>query len=148
MSSIRALRAHYTNDATYAKSLTAMCALLRANPAFSDKHSAKAKAWRDALAVASDATKEAAKRNVISPGMRARWASIDDLEELAERLTDDPDAHADLRASQDVVLVVLSAYMPPKRADFGELRVVTSQAELKDGDNGVVLPTRERALRS
>jgi hypothetical protein len=136
--SIAALRKHYPSDATYAKALTAVSSLLRANPG---RRSDKAEVWRAALRDIAESNKEASKTNVLTDEMRARWTTFDEISDLASRRAASSDAHSDEAASQLTVLLSMFAHVPPKRADYGSLHIVADEVALGERKNGMVVPT-------
>jgi hypothetical protein len=118
--------------ATLKKALAIMCSIVRANP---DIVPAGIKTyWRERLNEAN---------RVISTQTPNAVAEVDYDNILAKvmDLMEQGNEHATLKASQEVVLLALYAFLPPKRADFGNLRIVQDAGELTADENGLVLPT-------
>jgi hypothetical protein len=65
----------------------------------------------------------------------------DDILAKVVELIEQGGEHATLQASQEVALLALYAYLPPKSGDFGKLRIVQDMEELSKDHNGLVLPT-------
>lgn len=124
------LRRHYKSDATLKQTLTALLAGLRATKA----PASRLTEWR-ALHSAVSKKAAAAHDGMITDGMKSKyvcWSKIV-ASELAARKR-----HGTLRESMDACLLALVTRLPPKRADFGELRVVKKAPR---SGNAVVLPS-------
>jgi hypothetical protein len=125
---------------TLKKALAIMCSITRTNPGMIP---ATTKAyWLARLEDANAMVKKQNSNNVVSSALQAKWLDYDDILAKVEELIAQGNEHATLKASQEVVLLAMYAYLTPKRADFGKLRIVASIGKLQDDENGLVLPSK------
>lgn len=126
------LRKHYSSDATLKQTLTAMLAAMRATKAPRERIAD----WR-ALHAAVAKKADAAHDGVVSDFAKyACWTSIVAAERRARN------KHSTLRDSMDACLLALVTHLPPKRADYGELRVSRKRPE---SGNALVMPSAGNA---
>jgi hypothetical protein len=102
-------------------------------------------AWeRHALEVAQAVTVEE-QNNVVSDKLRARWIEYGRIREECERIRSDGGGHETMRSSQAYVLLAFYAYLAPKRADLGAVKVVQelrTDSPLPSTGNAVVLSAK------
>lgn len=128
------LRKHYSSDATLKQTLTAMLAAMRATNAPRERIAD----WRSLHAAVSNKA-DAAHDGVISDSAKstyACWTSIVAAERRARN------KHSTLRDSMDACLLALVTRLPPKRADYGELRVLKQRPR---AGNAIVMPATGHA---
>jgi hypothetical protein len=122
---------------TLRKALILIQSIIRANPNIVPETIASY--WFKKLQEIGDDVK-VNSNNVASKELMAKWIQYDDILELVRSQTARGDAHATLKASQELVLLSMFAYLPPKRGDLGKLRIVRGVGELTDTENGLVVP--------
>jgi benzoyl-CoA reductase/2-hydroxyglutaryl-CoA dehydratase subunit BcrC/BadD/HgdB len=123
---------------TLKKALSMLCCIVHANPKILPETTAKY--WQKCLKDASDAVKKESDKNVVSEALQAKWMDYDDIMAKVQALRKLGNEHASLKASKELVILAMYAFLTPKRADFGKLRIVDSVNELTATENGVVLP--------
>lgn len=123
------LRKHYSSDATLKQTLTAMLAGMRATNA----PRVRIANWRS-LHAALAKKASAAHDGVISDAAKSTYVCWNKVvaAELRAR-----NKHATLRESMDACLLALVTRLPPKRADYGELRVLKKRPP---SGNALVIP--------
>lgn len=125
---------------TLSKALSLMCTITRTNP---DIVSEAIKAyWSQRLQEANATVRKEDANNVVSPELKAKWMDWDLIEAKVAELIATGKAHASLKASQELVILAIYAFLPPKRADFGKVRIVASSGKIADDENGLVLPSK------
>jgi hypothetical protein len=122
------------------KGLSMLCCISRANPKIVPATTAKY--WLARLEDARAAVKKKSDNNVVSAALQAKWMDYSDIKAKVQDLIKRGNEHASLKVTKELVILAMYAFLTPKRADFGKLRIVDSADELKATENGIVLPAR------
>jgi hypothetical protein len=123
---------------TLKKALAMLCCITRANPDIAPQ--AARTYWLQRLEDASAAVKKKNSDNVASDALTAKWMEYDDILAKVEDVVASGDGHATLKESQELVVLAMFAYLPPKRADLGQVRIGGSLGMLANTENGMVVP--------
>lgn len=123
--------------------LAIICSVITANPGLIPEGCAHY--WRERMGDAKASNAELAANNVVSPQLLKKWIEYDAIQSKLEELLETV-GHTDMRTSQDLVLLAMYAFLPPKRADLGKLRIVKAAKDIKADENGLVLPDRGNGL--
>lgn len=98
--------------------------------------------WSQALREAEEKTAAENKNNVAT---QKELKSMPDMEELA-RVVDDlerkGDVHATLDSSQRYLWLLIALTVPPKRSDYGSMRIIDSASDHRARENALVVPSR------
>ena len=97
--------------------------------------------WRDALAEAGQATRACVSHNVLSDREKAAMPSFDAIKAAIGRLnrgTGGP--HVDIRQSLELLWLLIALKVPAKRADYGQLGVVSALDKVPGNANAMVVP--------
>ena len=123
------LRKYYKSDNTLKATLTAVLAGIREK---SRSHASLPK-WRTRHADVSKAAARA-KTGVLTEDVEKKYVCWCEIEAAAKRAAK---RHSTIEESMDAVLLALVTMIPPKRSDYGDVSVVTTDA---GGKNRVVVP--------
>lgn len=125
--------------ATLKKALAMLCTITRTNPTLVSK--TLSDWWRERLDIAQKLVDKQTAHNVVSAKLKAKWLEYDAILTKVQALDADI-IHKDPKDSQALVLLAMYAFLTPKRADLGSIRIVGSAKKLEDSENGMVVPTK------
>jgi hypothetical protein len=140
--SLAALDAHYAHPTTYKLVLAAVGALIAANGKWAEANPAAAGAWKAAL---RDARTDPRKTTDLE-GVRHKFACFEEVEAARRKLAAAGPNRGDLNKSLTHLLLVFFTLVPPKRADYNALRVLTSEPRTDPGNYVLVRPGRPVCL--
>ena len=130
----------WPNTNSLKKALSMLRSILRTHPKIVPATTAKY--WRERFDDARAAVKEKNDNNVVSAALQAKWMDYSDIKAKVQDLIKRGNEHASLKVTKELVILAMYAFLTPKRADFGKLRIVDSADELVATENGIVLPAR------
>jgi hypothetical protein len=120
--SMSKLRAHYTKHSTLKQTLTVIVSMISANPAWRDKNPKVSTLWLKAHGEASRVL-ALDRKFTRYEDVRHKFVCMDEIVKMKKRLK--KGAHdGDLIDSMTYLLLVLCVDVPPKRADFNDLKIV------------------------
>lgn len=82
------------------------------------------------------------KKNMPSNRQLSKYTSTEDMSKKYLELRKAPDAHNTLQSSQWLVFLSLCVALPPKRADYGSMRIYVDKDPNLKGENYLVLRTK------
>jgi len=124
---------------TLKKALALLCTITRTNPTLVSK--SLSDWWRERLDIAQKLVDKQTAHNMVSAKLKAKWLEYDTILAKVQALEADT-MHKKPKDSQALVLLAMFAFLTPKRADLGAIRIVPSADKLDDSENGMVIPTK------
>lgn len=121
--SLSKLRAYYTKNSTLKQTLTVIGSLISANPKWRDANPRQASKWLTAHAAASREMSEDRKVTRFED-VEHKFVCLDEIVKMKRRLKKTANT-GDLTDSMTYLLLVMCVDVPPKRADFNDLKIVT-----------------------
>lgn len=128
------LRDAYSNADTLKNTLTALIAVFTRHQAFANSHARALDAWRGHQRLVNEAIVRRRKNNVATEADVRRMVPLSVLCTAADALD-----HTTLSLSQDKVLLTFAGHCPAKRADLGNVKVVTSETDTDTSSNFLLL---------
>jgi hypothetical protein len=132
--------------ATRKNIVTAVNSLLTHSPSFAKQHKDATAMWRRGQRILDQLVTSMEDDNRVTDAMRAKLVDINATGEIAKQLKASLDRYkgaptkAQLRDSQDYILLLLMVDVAPKRSDFGALRVLSSAPPKSHPGNYLILP--------
>lgn len=121
--SFAALGEHYTKSSTLKQTLTVIVALISANPVWRDKNKGVSGKWVSAHGVAARGLAEDRKFTKYDD-VKHKFVCLDEVVKMKRRLK--RTAHTgDLVDSMTYLLLVMCTDVPPKRADYNDLKMTS-----------------------
>jgi hypothetical protein len=138
---IKALRKKYDHPGTLANLGTVVMSLYGHSPDFALAHAESRERWRRFTAAAASVYKKERDNNVMTDELRAKIPTCREVRRAMARMQ--AAGIATLRDSQHFLMMAMSVDNPPKRRDFGALRVLARERAGQEG-NYVVVPPKAR----
>ena len=139
------IREKYPNVNTRKNVLTAILAVLRHATGFqSDKdlYEDRRRLWMTFHDHMGRFQEARYKRNLPSDRQMSQYTPMEDIELMYNSILNKSSTHKTLQDSQQLVLLSLIVSTPPKRSDYGALRVYYEDDPNLDGENYIVLRAR------
>lgn len=133
------LRRKYTSVSTLKCIVTMILSVYRHSPAFALKHAGAHEEWMVIHKELSDLESRASDDNRSTDKSAKTMPTPEDIAAALKRLK--PRRFESMSASQEYLLIRLLCNHPPKRLDYGDLRVLKSSNTKYDG-NYIVLPPK------
>lgn len=137
------LAAVYTNVQTLKTRLAIISSIAAANPVLLPDGCARF--WKECMVSAVKTAGELAGGAANVNKSSSTWIEYASIKlKLADLIAC---GHSNKRASLDIVIMAMYAYLPPKRADLGRVRIVAQQEDIDASENAVIIPeTGEASL--
>lgn len=121
--SLRKLESHYPKNSTLKQTLTVIVSLISANPDWRDKNPRPSSKWVSAHGEASRTMAEERKYTKYEV-VKKKFVCLEDIVKMKKRLKKTANTN-DLTDSMTYVLLVMCTDIPPKRADYNDLKMVS-----------------------
>lgn len=128
----------YTKPTTLKTRLASMCAVISANHEFVTKGCAVY--WSTRLDKLGEICDKLAADKTASPELQAKWIEYELIKSKVHLLLES-DWQSKARLSQDVVLLSMYSFLPPKRSDLGAIKIVSKLEDIGATENGIMIPT-------
>jgi hypothetical protein len=123
--SLKKLEKHYPKNSTLKQTLTVIVSLISANPDWRDKNPRPSSKWVTAHGSASRIMAEQRKFTKYEE-VKNKFVCLEDIVKMKKRLKKAANT-GDLQDSLTYLLLVMCVDIPPKRADYNDLKMVTKE---------------------